>query len=36
MPGVGEPAARLVEVSVAEVAEALEAPLHDQLRMRVE
>jgi hypothetical protein len=36
MPGVDEPAARLIEVSVAEVAEALEAPLHDQLRVRID
>jgi hypothetical protein len=31
----GEPAARLKDVTVAEVAEALDAPLHDQLRQRV-
>jgi hypothetical protein len=34
MPAAGEPAARLVDVTVAEVAEALEAPLRDQLRQR--
>jgi hypothetical protein len=36
MPAAGEPPARLVDVTVAEVAEALEAPLHDQLRQRVD
>jgi hypothetical protein len=36
MPTAGEPAARLVDVTVAEVAEALEAPLHQQLRQRVD
>jgi hypothetical protein len=36
MPAAGEPAARLIEVSVAEVAEALEAALHDQLRVRID
>lgn len=36
MPALGEPAARLLDVSVAEVAEALEAPLHDQLRQRLD
>jgi hypothetical protein len=34
MPAAGEPVARLVDVTVAEVAEALEAPLHDQFRLR--
>jgi hypothetical protein len=32
MPGTSQPAARLVDVTVAEVAEAIEAPLRDQLR----
>jgi hypothetical protein len=36
MPRVGEPTARLTEASLAEVAEALEAPLRDQLRVRVD
>jgi len=36
MPAVGEPAAQLLDVTVAEVAEALEAPLHDQLRLRID
>jgi hypothetical protein len=36
MPAAGEPAAKLIEVSVAEVAEALEVPLRDQLRVRVD
>ena len=36
MPGAGEPAASLAEVGVAEVAEALEAPLREQLRARVD
>ena len=32
MPGSGDPAARLLDVTVAEIAEALEAPAQDQLR----
>lgn len=32
IPGPGEPAARLLDVTIAEVAEALEASLRDQLR----
>jgi hypothetical protein len=36
MPAAGEPVAHLVQVTVAEVAEALEAPLHDQLRIRID
>jgi hypothetical protein len=36
MPGDAEPAARLSGVTVAEVAEALEAPPHLQLRQRVD
>ncbi|MER7009023.1 hypothetical protein ABT297_39095 [Dactylosporangium sp. NPDC000555] len=36
MPAVGEPAAKLTEVSIAEVAEALEAPQQDQLWVRAD
>jgi hypothetical protein len=36
MPAPGGPAGHLLDVTVAEVAEALEAPLHDQLRVRVD
>jgi hypothetical protein len=36
MPTPDEPTARLVGITVAEVAEALEAPLHQQLRRRIE
>jgi hypothetical protein len=36
MPAAGEPAARLLDVTVAEVAEALEAPPHLQLRQRID
>jgi len=36
MPAAGEAAAKLIEVSVAEVAEALEAPAHHQLRIGVD
>jgi hypothetical protein len=36
MPAAGEPAAKLIGMSVAEVAEALEAPLHDQLRIGID
>jgi hypothetical protein len=36
MPAEDEPAARLLDVTVAEVAEALEAPLQDQLRQRLD
>jgi hypothetical protein len=36
MPAAGEPGAKLIEMNVAEVAEALEAPLHDQLRISVD
>jgi hypothetical protein len=35
MPAAGEPGARLREVTVAEVAEALEAPVEHQLRQAV-
>jgi hypothetical protein len=36
MPAPEEPPARLLDVTVAEVAEAMEAPLHLQLRHRVD
>ena len=36
MPVAGEPAAHLLDATVAEVAEALEAPLRDQLWLRVD
>jgi hypothetical protein len=36
MPSNIEPAASLVDVTVAEVAEALEAPLHNQFRVRID
>ncbi|MET7398067.1 hypothetical protein ABZS66_31705 [Dactylosporangium sp. NPDC005572] len=36
MPAPDEPPAKLLDVSIAEVAEALEAPLHDQLRVRID
>lgn len=35
MPAAGEPAARLLEVTVAEVAEALEAPPRLHLHQRI-
>lgn len=35
MPRPGDPAARLLDVTVAEVAEALEAPMRDQLRYHI-
>jgi hypothetical protein len=36
LPVAGEPSARLIDVSVAEVAEALEAALRDQLHVRID
>ena len=36
MPTAGEPAAKLIDVNVAEVAEAPEASLHDQLRIGID
>ena len=36
MPNLGEAEAQLLDVTVAEVAEALEAPLHHQLRRRLD
>ncbi|HET8658498.1 MAG TPA: hypothetical protein VFM55_05815 [Micromonosporaceae bacterium] len=36
MPTVGEPVAQLLDVTVAEVGEALEAPLHLQRRLRID
>jgi len=36
MPTAGEPPAKLVDVNLAEVAEALEAPLRDQLRIGID
>lgn len=36
MPTVGEPSAMLLDVTVAEAAESLEAPLHQQMRQQVD
>ncbi|MDG4820592.1 hypothetical protein O7635_01840 [Asanoa sp. WMMD1127] len=36
MPAAGEPTAKLIDVNVAEVAEALEAPSHRQLRITID